>query len=126
MYLIDALYGAEQRDTAAAIRAAGERAVKLNKNFSGFSIDAEGEDGRVRVALRSTGHDRSAIVRRIVSPIRSIFHRAGVASQRIHLMEQRVVPNGRSLTLEQGRTPKNTFTDPTLRSMLADAARLED
>jgi hypothetical protein len=106
---------------AACVRAAG-----LNKNFTGFALlpPGEGEDAGY-VVLQSHGHDRSAITRRIIAPIRAIFHRAKVAPERIALIEQRVLPNGRALTVAEGRTPKNTFTDPSLREMMKDNAKVE-
>jgi hypothetical protein len=109
------------------LEAACERAVRLNSNFQGFAIlpPSEEEDHGF-VSLRSGGHDRTAITRRILAPIRSIFHRAGVSIDRIHLIEQRVVPNGRHKTLAEGRTPQGTFADGSLRQMLRDHASVEE
>jgi hypothetical protein len=107
----------------AEMEAACERAAALNKNFTGFAILPPGDEEEAGyVVLQSTGHDRSAITRRILAPIRSIFHRAKVAPERINLIEQRVLPNGRALTVAEGRTPKNTFADPSLREMMREHA----
>ena len=106
---------------AACVRAAG-----LNKNFTGFALLPPGEEEEAGyVVLQSHGHDRSAITRRIMAPIRAIFHRAKISTDRIQLIEQRVLPNGRALTVAEGRTPKNTFTDGSLREMLRDGATME-
>lgn len=107
------------------LEAACERAVQLNPAFSGYELGGGEDDSRFYVALRSTGHDRSAITRRIVAPIRSVFHRAKIDPCRISLIGQRVMPNGRSLTADEGRTRKGTFADESLIQMLADAARVE-
>ena len=109
----------------AELEAACERAASLNKNFTGFAVLPPGEEEEAGyVVLQSTGHDRSAIVRRILAPIRAIFHRAKIAPERINLIEQRVLPNGRALTAAEGRTPKNTFTDGSLREMMQEHANL--
>lgn len=107
------------------LEAACVRAAAMNPHFTGFGILPPGEDEEHGyVALRSSGHDRSAIRRRIMAPIRSVFHRAKISTDRIMLIEQRVLPNGRSLTTEQGRTPKGTFADESLGEMLSDVAKL--
>lgn len=107
------------------LEAACERAVKLNPAFSGYGIGATEDDDGFYVCMRSEGHDRSAITRRIVAPIRSVFHRAKISTDRISLIGQRVMPTGRSLSHEEGRTKKGTFADESLSTMLADAARVE-
>lgn len=109
------------------LEVACERAVQLNPAFSSYELGLyDGEDDEhLLVVLRSTGHDRSAITRRIVAPIRSVFHRAKIDPSRISLIGQRVMPTGRSLTAEEGRTRKGTFADESLIQMLADAARVE-
>lgn len=110
----------------AEMEAACERAAALNKNFTGFALLPPGEEEEAGyIVLQSAGHDRSAIVRRIMAPIRAIFHRAKVSTDRIQLIEQRVLPNGRGLTVAEGRTPKNTFTDGSLREMLKDHAKFD-
>lgn len=108
------------------LQAAAERAVALNRNFSGFTIERP-SDGAVEgtVRLRSRGHDRSAITRRIVAPIRAVFHRAGVTPNRIMLLQQTVLPTGRNKTLTEGRTPPGTFATAELRQMLADGATMD-
>jgi hypothetical protein len=118
-YRVNGFEGAEE------LEAACERAVQLNPAFSSYNIDTFDDDGGLYVRLRSTGHDKSAITRRIVAPIRSVFHRAKISTDRISLIGQRVMPNGRSLTAEEGRTKKGTFADESLIQMLADAARVE-
>lgn len=107
------------------LEAACERAVQLNPHFSGYEMGAGEDDSRFYVALRSTGHDRSAITRRIVAPIRSVFHRAKIDTGRISLIGQRIMPTDRNLRHEDGRTRKGTFADESLSTMLADAARVE-
>lgn len=108
------------------LEAACERAVRLNPHFTNFALLPPGDsEEHGYVSMRSSGHDASAIRRRIVAPIRSVFHRAGVTTDRIMLIEQRVVPNGRSLTHAEGRTPKGTFASESLAEMMADAAKLE-
>ena len=103
----------------AELEAACERAAGLNKNFTGFAVLPPGDEEEAGyVVLQSHGHDRSAITRRIMAPIRSIFHRAKVDPQRINLIEQRVLPNARALTVAEGRTPKYTFMDASLREMM--------
>lgn len=126
---------AEQRD---AFEAAAERTAALNKHLSGYDVGPTipagggngsrmpvGDDAQSFTArLYSGGHDRSAITRRIVAPIRNLFHRAGIPVTSIHLTGTRIMPTGRSLTADTGRTPKGTFTDPSLRQMLADDAKV--
>lgn len=108
------------------LEAACERAVRLNPHFTNFAIlpPGDGEDHGY-VSMRSAGHDQSAIRRRIMAPIRAVFHRAKVTTDRIMLIEQRVVPNGRHLTVAEGRTPKGTFADESLAEMMADAAKVK-
>lgn len=103
------------------------RAVALNPHFSSYELLTYdgGGDEHFYVTLRSVGHDKSAIARRIVAPIRSVFHRAKIDTSRIQLIGQRVMPTGRSLTAEEGRTRKGTFADESLNEMLADAAKVE-
>lgn len=122
---VEFTYSISGRDGYEELEAACERAVMLNPHFSGFEIGDGETDDTFYVALRSTGHDRSAITRRIVAPIRSVFHRAKISTDRIQLIGQRVMPTGRSLSHEEGRTPKGTFADESLSAMLADAARVE-
>lgn len=108
-----------------ALQASGTRAAELNKNISYFNVGRADTDDGGYVVIRSGGHDQSAIVRRIVSPIRAIFHRAKIDTARIQLIGQRIMPTGRSLTHEEGRTPKGTFATESLVDMLADAAKVE-
>lgn len=124
---VEFVYHITGRGNWEELRHAAERAVRLNRNFTGFDIEppADGEDSGV-ARLRSSGHDRSAISRRIVSPIRALFQRAGVTHDRITLMQQTVTPNGRSLKLNEGRTPKGTFATAELPEMLADAAKVDE
>lgn len=72
------------------------------------------------VIIRSSGHDRAAITRKIIRPIRAIFIRAKLPTDKVQVVSSSIRPTGRSLSLEEGRTPKNTFTPPMLRDMLAD------
>lgn len=104
-----------------ALEVACERAVKLNQNFVSYALarPQEGEDVGQGVFI-AHGHDQSAIKRKIVAPIRSLFIRAAIPISMIQLISTRIMPNGRSLTLTEGRTPKNTFTDPNLAQMMAD------
>jgi len=105
----------------AALETACERAHRLNRNLAGYTLSPPQEDEESGQAVfLSTGHDQSAIKRKIVAPIRILFLKAGIVVDKIQLTGTRVLPTGRSLTLEQGRTPKNTFTDPNLGQMLAD------
>lgn len=106
----------EQRE---ALDVACDRAMTLNRNITGYQL-SEIRDGSAILAIRSGGHDRSQITRRIVHPIRSVFTRAKIPARNVRLISSLLVPTGRSLTLEQGRTPKGTFTDPALRQMLSD------
>lgn len=109
------------------LEAACERAIRLNKNFTNFALLPPGDDEDCGyVSMRSAGHDQSAIRRRIMAPIRAVFHRAGVTTDRIMLIEQRIVPNGRHLTVAEGRTPKGTFASESLAEMMADAAKVEE
>lgn len=123
---VEFVYEVSGPDRWEELEAAAARAVKLNRNFTSYQIEvpAEGQTfGTVR--LCSSGHNRSAIARRIVAPIRAVFHRAGVTPDRIRLIQQTIRPSGRHLTAEQGRTPKGTFASQELGQMLADAAKLE-
>lgn len=120
---VEFTYQVTGTDSWEELEAACERAIRLNKNFTNFALlPPGGGEEHGYISLRSSGHDRSAIRRRIVAPIRSIFHRAGVAPSRIMLIEQRVLPNGRHLTVAEGRTPKGTFADESLAEMMSDAA----
>lgn len=107
----------------AELQASCDRALKVNQRFTGFDVLPPG-DGETHgyVIMCTEGHDRSAIVRRMVAPIRAVFTRARIASTRIQLMEQRVLPTKRNLTLAEGRTPPGTFADASLAEMLRDAA----
>lgn len=109
------------------LEAAAARAVTLNRNFSFQAVlrpDGGGADiGYGFLTLRTTGHDKSAITRRIVAPIRSIFIRAKVTSDRIQLISSRVMPTMRSATVEEGRAPMGTYTPPELKHILADEGR---
>lgn len=122
---VEFTYRVQGREGEAELEAACARAVQLNPHFSSYGIGAADDDDGFYVTLRSVGHDKSAIARRIVAPIRSVFHRAKIDTGRIQLIEQRVMPTGRSLTAEEGRTRKGTFADESLNEMLADAARVE-
>jgi hypothetical protein len=119
-------YKVTGHDSWDRLEEACNRAARLNKNFTNFAVlpPGEGEDYGL-VLLCSAGHDQSAIRRRIIAPIRSIFHRAGIEGARISLIEQRVAPNGRHRTVAEGRAPKGTFMADSLGDMLADAARDE-
>ena len=99
--------------------AAAQRAVTLNRHITGYQL-ADPIDGYTVLAIRSGGHDRTQISRRFVAPIRSIFTKAKIPAQKVQLVSSLLVPNGRSLTLDTGRTPQGTFTDPALRQMLRD------
>lgn len=121
---------AEQRD---AFEASAERTAALNRHLTGYGVGElvtdrfdflASQEPWFPVQLYSGGHDRSAITRRIVAPIRNLFHRAGIPVTSIHLTGTRIMPSGRSLTHDTGRTPKGTFTDPSLRQMLADDAKV--
>lgn len=102
------------------------RTATLNRHLTGYEV-GDLVNGDLELLLRSGGHDRSAIVRRIVAPIRGIFARAKIPIASITLTGSRIMPNGRNLTLAEGRTPKGTFTDPSLRQMLADqGAKVEE
>lgn len=104
-----------------ALEAACVRAAKLNPAFVDYALYPPQEDQDCGQALFvSRGHDQSAIKRRIVAPIRTLFLKAKIAVPMIQLTGTRVLPNGRSLTVAQGRTPKYTFTDPNLGQMMAD------
>lgn len=105
------------------LEAACERAAKLNPRFSGYDITLPSVNDDGTISLRSVGHDRTQIVRRMVAPIRAVFHRAQIHWTRIHLIEQRVMPTKRNLTKETGRTPMNTYADPSLREMLKEHAQ---
>lgn len=118
-------YQVTGREGWAEIQAACERAAALNKNFTGFAVAPPSEEEEAGyVVLQSHGHDRSAVTRRIMAPIRSIFHRAKVAPERISLIEQRVLPNARALTVAEGRTPKYTFMDASLREMMHEHTKM--
>lgn len=105
----------ERLDTAC------RRVVALNHNFAGYSLTPPEEEKGVGYGIFiGHGHDQSATKRKIVAPVRSLFIRADIPVSAIQLVATRVLPNGRSLTLAEGRTPKNTFTDPNLGQMMAD------
>lgn len=120
---VECTYRVTVVDAAAwtALADAAERAVRLNRNLTSYRIDTP-EEGQEEgfIHFTSCGHDKTAIVRRIIAPIRSVFTRAGIDASRVQVVATRILPNGRSLTAEQGRTPKGTFTDPMLRQILAD------
>lgn len=103
----------------AALDAAATRAVTLNRNITSYQL-APLTDGHAILAIRSGGHDRSQITRRFVAPVRSLFTKAKIPAKSVQLVSSLLVPNGRSLTLETGRTPQGTFTDPALRQMFRD------
>lgn len=104
-----------------ALEAACHRAARLNPAFVDYSLyPPQGDEDSGQALFVSRGHDQSAIKRRIVAPIRTLFIRAKITVPMIQLTGTRVLPNGRSLTVAQGRTPKYTFTDPNLGQMLAD------
>lgn len=105
------------------LEAAASRAHTLNANIGGYQVEADGDD--ITVRIRSKGHDRTAVARRLVAPIRAIFHRAGIATSRITLYQQTVLPNGRHKTAEQGRTPAGTFHTAEIHQMIGDAAMLD-
>lgn len=109
------------KDTWDRLEAACGRAMTLNRNFVSCALSRpeEGQDLGQGVFV-AQGHDQSAIKRKIVAPIRSLFIRAAIPISMIQLTGTRILPNGRSLTLPEGRTPKGTFTDPNLGQMLAD------
>lgn len=122
---VEFTYRVTGREGYEELENACERAVLLNPHFSSYGMGADDDDDGFFVCMRSTGHDRSAISRRVVAPIRSVFHRAKINPDRILLIGQRIMPTGRNLRHEDGRTPKGTFADESLSTMLADAARVE-
>lgn len=124
---VEFVYRITGRDNWDALDAACRRATTLNSaTFSGYTIEAPTEDsdeGIVR--LRATGHDRSAITRKVVAPIRAVFLRAAISHTRIQLMQQTITPTRRNLTLDQGRTPMYTYATSDLQRMMDDAGRVE-
>src|SRR5262245_26958152 len=102
-----------------ALHAAASRAVELNPYITWYKLSNRDSDQAV-LAVRSTGHDRSHTTPRFVAPVRSLFTRAKTPAKHIRLISSLLVPTRRSLTLDEGRTPQGTFTDPALRQMLAD------
>lgn len=103
------------------LQAAVDYVTAHNENFSHAEILPPGEQDTFGYAvMRSTGHDKSAIMRRIVRPIRAVFIRAQIPIANVQLVSNSILPTGRNLTADEGRTPKGTFTSPMLRDMLAD------
>lgn len=97
-----------------------ERVKQLNSALVGYDLQVPTEGDVGHAIFRSAGHDQSAIKRRLVAPIQAAFYKAEIHVRMIQLIGTRILPNGRSKTLSEGRTPKNTFTDPSLGQMLAD------
>lgn len=97
-----------------------ERIKQLNSALVGYDLQMPTDDDTGFAVFRSAGHDQSAIKRRLVAPIQAAFYKAEIHVPMIQLVGTRVLPNGRSKTLAEGRTPKGTFTDPNLGQMLAD------
>lgn len=106
------------------LEAAAQRAMAIGRHFSGYHIapwPADNDSGYL--ILRSTGHDKSAVTRRIIAPIRNLFIRAGISNDRIQLIGSRIMPTMRSATVAEGRAPVGTYTPPELKHMLADEGR---
>lgn len=119
---VEFVYWITGREKHEDLEAAADRAHNLNPHIASYQLDAE-ENG-LTLRIRAQGHDRSAVARRLVAPIRAIFHRAGVTPDLITLRQQTVLPNGRHKTLADGRTPKGTYATQELGQMIADAAKM--
>lgn len=107
-------------DQHAALSEAADRAVALKTQIARYTLSTVADGKAVFNVTSAPGHDRTAITRRFAAPIRALFTRAKIPAKHIQLISSLLVPTARSLTLEQGRTPSGTFTDPALRQMLAD------